>query len=217
MARSKRAGDIATKARKRYYRAAERYLRQARETTGATAGRFRELARLKFNDAIKTYSGKSTQAFSKPIQRIASELGIDLQTKRESISELSEKARIKTIKKSKQSLAGTKMTAEELRESEAKAILNGPIGHRIIGGAVDIWRESATVQDDDEHYQIDKTRILPALFEHYGVENLADLLEKIESEIGESLYKNPDSEEMYETVKITLQMANIAGSNAFVS
>lgn len=222
MARAKRpTGDVATNARKRYYRQAERYIKQARETTGAVAGRFRELARQKLDDALSTYSKKTTQAFSKPIQRIADELGVNLSEKRKQMKGMSdktaEKRRESAISEevSKSSLVTTDLTVEQLRESEARAVLNSPIGQRIIGGTSDIWRKAATYKDSDGQYKVDKTKILPALYEHYEVYNLADLLEAIENEVGSTLYKDPDSDEMYEIVKLTLQSANL--DNAVVA
>lgn len=222
MARAKRpTGDSATNARKRYYRSAERYLKQAANSTGAVAARYRELARQKLDDALSTYSKKTTQAFSKPIQRIASVLGVDLQAQREktktSSSASIETRRMKKIAESSGSLASAEMPEDERREQEARAILNSPIGKRIIGGTVDIWRDDATVQGRDGQYTVDKTKILPSLFQHYEVDNLADLLEAIENEVGTTLYADPNSEEMYETVKLMLQIDNITGSNAVIA
>lgn len=220
MARKRKAGDIATNARKRYYRAAERYLKQANQSSGASAGRYRELARQKLEDAIGTYAKKTTQAFSKPIQRLADQLGIDLQSKREQLKAKSdskaEKQQTKLIESSERALAGVEFTVDEMREMEARAIINSPIGKRIVGGTVDIWRDAATVVGEDGQYTIDKTKIFPALFEYYEVDNLADLIDAIESEVGETLYSEPDSDEMYETVKLTLQMNAIIGSNSVV-
>lgn len=221
MARKRKAGDIATNARKRYYRAAERYLKQADETSGAESARYRELARQNLDDAVKTYSQKTTQAFSKPIQNIADRLGIDLQAKRAQLKGTSEtraeKRRSELIDKSGRKLASATPTVDEMREMEARAIINSPIGKRIVGGTVDIWRDAATVVGEDGQYTIDKTKIFPALFEYYEVDNLADLIDAIESEVGETLYSAPDSDEMYETVKLTLQMNAIVGSKFVVS
>lgn len=220
MARKGKAGDIATNARKRYYRQAERYLKQANRSTGAVAGRYRELARQRLDDAIETYSANTTQKFSKPIQRIADELGIDLGAKREKMQKRSDKTadkrRENAISESESLLRENAPTGEDLRQAEARAILNSSIGQRIIGGTVDIWREAATYKDSDGKYRVDKSKILPALFEHYEVDNLADLLEAIEAETGTQLYKDPDSDEAYETVKLILQIGTIVGSNSVV-
>lgn len=218
---ARKPGDIATNARKRYYRAAERYIKQAEKTSGAASARYRELARQNLDDALNTYSQKTTQDFSKPIQKLADQLGVDLQAKRAQLKGKSEgraeKQRAELIGRSERALSGVEFTDDEMREMQARAILNSPIGKRIIGGTVDIWRDAATVVGEDGQYSVDKTKILPALYEHYEVDNLADLIEAIENEVGETLYSAPDSDEMYETVKLLLQIGNITGSNAVVS
>lgn len=213
MARAKRpTGDEATNARKRFYRSAERYLKQAAKSAGATASRYRELARLNLEDALKTYSPKTTQKFSKPIQRLANELGIDLEAKRQKMKERTpekaEKIRESAIDlggRSKRALAGAKARNEQLRQDEARAILNSSIGSRIIGGTVEIWQEAATETTETGETQIDKSKILPALYEYFGVDNLADLLAAIEDITGDVLYSHGMVDEMYETVKLMLQ------------
>lgn len=222
----KPTGDDATNARKRYYRAAERYLKQADSTSGATSARYRELARQNFNDAMQTYSKGTTQKFSRPIQAIANKLGVDLNQMRQTIKsrtdEVAQKVRSAAIKlgegsKSFKALQSVKAErAEQLRQDEARAILNSPIGQRIIGGTVEIWQDEATVQVSQTETKIDKTKILPALFDYFQVDNLADLLEKVEDITGENLYRQGDKEEMYDTVKLTLQN-KIASDNALAA
>lgn len=220
-------GDTATNARKRFYRAAERYLKQAASSAGATAARYRELARQKLDDALKTYSKGTTQPFSKPIQSIASALGVDLNQARETIKsrsdETAEKMRKEAIKlgeesKSFRTLEGVKrgQRAETLRQDEARAILNSPIGQRIIGGTVEIWQDAATVNVSETETKIDNKKILPELYKYFGVDNLADLLEEIESITGEVLYEQGDREMMYEAAKLTLQN-HIAANNSAIA
>ena len=173
MARGKRpTGDTAHNARRRYYRAAERYLKDAASAAGATAARYRELARQKLNDALKTYDKGTTQAFAKPIQKIANALGIDLSEERRKTQAQSKKANEEIRKgaielgkgsRSFQALEGTRKgaAAQTLREDEARAILNSPIGQRIIGGTVEVWEEGARIPADNEKgYKIDKEKIL---------------------------------------------------------
>lgn len=211
MARAKRpTGDLANNARKRYYRDAERYLRQAENSTGATAARYRSMAQKRLNEALNTYTKSTTQNFAKPIQNIANKLGVDL-------NEARDKLRSRTTKQEKQirsraidetkslyALQGSR-NPETLRQSEARALFNSPIGSRIIGGTVEIWQDKATVAMPDGSTQIDKSKILPALYEYFDVDNLADLLNAIETMSGEDLYKSPDDEAFYESVKITIQ------------
>lgn len=225
MARKRKlTGDDATNARKRFYRSAERYLKQAAQSAGATAARYRELARLNLQDALKTYTKKTTQGFSKPIQKIANTLGIDLNAEREKIKgrsddvekkirdrfiDLSEKSKsMRELQSSKR-----KIDSEQLRQDEARKILNSPIGQRIIGGTVEIWQDAATVSINETETQIDKTKILPALFDYFKVNNLADLLDKVEQITGDVLYAHGEGETFYDTVKLTLQN-HIASNNS---
>lgn len=216
MARQRRkTGDDATVARKRFYRSAERYLKQAQDSIGATAARFRTLARTELDNALNTYSKTTTQKFSKPIQKLANDLGVSLDEERQKIKgrsdEYAEKVRKSVIElgeesKSAKSLAGYKIRDEERRQAEARQILNSPIGSRILGGFVEEWREKATVIDEETGARVvDNSKILPALFDYFEVDNLADMLEKVEQIIGDKLYADDDSDAMYEAVKILLQ------------
>lgn len=211
MARAKRpTGDAANNARKRYYRDAERYLKQAEKATGATAARYRSMAEKRLNEALNTYTKGTTQNFAKPIQNIANKLGVDL-------NEVRDKIRSRSAKQEKQirdkymdetrSLYALRSSRdpETLRQNEARALFNSPIGSRIIGGTVEIWQGKATVTLPDGSTKIDKSKILPALYEYFNVDNLADLLIAIETMSGEDLYKSPDDEAFYESVKITIQ------------
>lgn len=226
MARGKRpTGDTAYNARRRYYRAAERYLKSAASAVGATAARYRELARQKLNDALKTYDKGTTQAFSKPIQKIANVLGIDLTEERREIKMRSKKENDEIRKgaialgegsRSYQALESVRKstTAQTLREEEARAILNSTIGHRIIGGTVEVWEEGARVPADNEKgYKIDKEKILPQLFAYFNVDNVADLLDEIEQITGDLLYSHGDRDAIYEAAKLTIQN-KIASDNS---
>lgn len=208
----RKQGDIATNARKRYYRDAERYLKQAEKATGATKEKYREMARIRLDEAINTYTKKTTQNFSKPIQRIANELGVDLNERREQIksrTDAQEKAiRERAISETRSREATrTGVTAEELRQREARAIFNTDIGSRIIGGTVEIWNQPGVAQVTDENGQtkIDKRKILPAIFDFFKIDNLADLISKIVDIIGDFLFKSPDNEAIYESAKIGIQ------------
>ena len=203
--RAMRKGDIATNARKRYYRSAERNLAKAEQSTGATRSRYRALARQDFEDALSTYDPSTTQKFSKPIQRLADEFGIDLDKARSRFTSDS-KQREKSIKRSAESLESSMRDPEARREKEARALLsNKKIGKRIMGGLVDIWRDEATIVTDTGELKVDQSKILPSLFDYFNVDNVADMLEKVEQIIGDKLYADEDQDSMYEAVKIMLQ------------
>ena len=231
MARKRKpTGDDATNARKRFYRAAERKLKEAERSVGATAERLRYLATQDLKDAMNTYSKKTTQNFSKPIQTLASKLGVNLSEEREKIKQRSdkqaEKVRKQAIRLDKESRSAQKLessitSVDYRRERESRAIINSRIGKRIFGGTVDIWRDAATEyrfnpDTGREEAYINKNKILPELYKHFQVDNLADLIEAVEDAIGDVLYKNEDSEVMYETVKIMLQ-SHVMSDNSVTS
>ena len=205
--RARKAGDIATNARKRYYRSAERNLKKARESTGATAKRYRALARQDFEDALSTYDSGTTQRYSKPIQRLASEFGYDLEGTRKDRNTGASQRRREAIARSEQVKESALKDPAIRREREARSILNNDkIGSRIMGGLIDIWRDASTVLDmETGMLKVDNSRILPVLFDYFDVDNVADMMDKIEETIGDKLYSDLDSDETYEVVKMLLQ------------
>lgn len=209
-ARARKAGDDAYNARRRYQRSAERNLKKAEQSTGATAARYRQLARDDLDSAMQTYEQGTTQNFNKTITGLADRLGVDLQQQRRRVQAMKEgtaqRLRDSAIseQRSASRLVSTIEDDEARRQAEARQILNSKVGSRIIGGLVDVWKDGATVEGD-EGLTVDNHKILPALFDYFNVDNLADMLEKVEQIIGDKLYGDEDSDAMYEAVKIMLQ------------
>lgn len=213
-------GDTATNARKRFYRSAERYMKEADKTSGATAERNRFLARQELTNALNTYDPSTTQKFSKPIQSLAARLGVNLEEERERMKTDAKRQKARRLEligteeqeaaktgPSFRSLVSSRRDPEKLRQEEARSIMNGPIGQRILGGLVNIWRDEAFVEEEGpkgKRKTLDRSKIYPALFKHFKVDNLADLLDKIEEMTGETLYKHPKDEEWYESAKLTI-------------
>lgn len=217
-ARAHKTGDNAYNARRRYQRSAERNLKKAEQTTGATSERYRNMAKQDLDKALSTYDPKTTQEFSKPIQNLANQLNVSLDTERNKLKQMktasAEKARTSAIASSEERnimktdiLSNRKrlITAEEMRQAEARAVFNSEIGHRIIGGLVDVWKSEATTVTADGKAKIDKRKMMKAIYDYLGVDNMADALEKIEQQIGEQLYENIDQDNYYEVVKLTIQ------------
>ena len=216
MTRRKKQGDVSTNARKRYYRASERYLKKAEQASGANAQRYRQLAKQSFEDALATYDPANTQKYSKPIQRLAGEFGYDLDAMRqlpesnaERESAMSRRARIQErIVRESEYVTETALKSDDVRrEREAQTLFkNAEIGRRIIGGYVDVWRDEATVIDPETgERKIDTRRIFAALYKHFNVDKLSDLVEKVENEIGSVLYEMGNDDEIYEVVKLSIQ------------
>ena len=227
MPRPRKAGDKATVARKRYYRAAERYLKQAENMTGATAARYRQLAKTELDNALKTYDPTTTQKFAKPIQKIANDLGVSLEDERRKMKDMSKGMRDKMRKnaieigedsKSAKSLAGAFEDVDVRSEAEARAIINSPIGSRIIGGTVDIWKDAATGtrEVDGRLFEgLDRSKIIPSIMKFFETDTLTELIKKFEDMIGEHLYGDVDDDTMYSAVRIMIQ-ARIISDNMLV-
>lgn len=206
--RAKKAGDASYNARRRYYRAAERNLKKSEQTSGAESARYRELARQDFENALDTYDPTNTQKYNKPMQRLANEFGVDLESRRSGLSSVDTRKIEKQRTRQKRAISESENVLESnlsdeiyRSEREARAIFNSPIGSRILGGLVDVWRDKAV----DESGKVDKSKIIPAILDYFNVDNLSSVIEKLEGMLGELLYKNPDRESIYESVKIIIQ------------
>ena len=214
MARARRKGDEFYNARRRYQRAAERNMKKAEQVSGATAARYRNLAKQDLQKALETYDKGTTQNFSKPIQKLANDLGVDLGEKRARMKGLKDKAakdlQTKAVEKSTERLAGAMETSEQLRQAEARAVFSSEVGHRIIGGLVDVWRDKAV-----KGGKVDKEKMMKAIYDYFQVDNLADVLQKVEQSLGEILYQDADTDTIYETVKLTIQ--NKVADNTLVA
>lgn len=199
-----KAGDDVYNARRRFARAAERNLKRARETSGATSERYRQLARQNLESAVDLYDSSRNRRSAQRMTRLANELGVDLEGAK---ADVGHSNKLDAMSRSFNTLEGTLADSEFRRQQEARALLNDDrIGSRILGGLVDVWRDKATVVDDNGMAKIDNAKIMPALFDYFGVDNLADMLAKLEDSIGSKLYEmRGDADNIYEHVKVLIQ------------
>lgn len=204
MATRNKAADEAYNARRRYARAGVKYLRQAKESSGATAARYKQLAKRQYEAALKIYGDKPSQRISANIRELQSEFDPN--------RDVLEKGGIKTqnrqayIEQSVFALQSSMTDENARREREARTLLNDDvIGSRILGGLVDVWKDKATIVDENGMTKIDNKRIVPALLDYFKVTNLADMVDKLEESIGSSLYElKGDLEDIYENVRILI-------------
>lgn len=201
--RSERA-DKQWNARRRYIRAAERNLKKAENLQGATAARYKELARQDFESAISTYSPNelSKGIRSKSLMNMSEKFGYNADVMK-GINQRRYTNNLDILtRESEQKLESLINSVGNRRETEARALLNDDaIGSRILGGLVDVWKDAATIDG-----KVDNSKILPAIYEHFGIDNLADLVDILEQEIGSSLYSmKGDLDNIYEAVKIMIQ------------
>ncbi len=201
---AKSDSSAAYNARRRYARAGVKYLKQSKESSGATAARYKQLAKRQYEAALKTYGDKPPQKISANIQELQSEF--------EPNRDITKTGGIKTqnrqayIEQSFFSLQSSMADENVRREQEARTLLNDDvIGSRILGGLVDVWKEKATIIDKNGMSKIDNKRIVPALLDYFNVDNLADMVDKLEDSIGSSLYDlKGNLEDIYENVRILI-------------
>lgn len=189
MARKVKAGDNTYNARRRYYRQAERYEQQASKASSAVeSSRLAYLARRALEKAIATYEDPTKAKFSKPIQDLASRLSPRKPVRKPTAAQ---KARLVGESRAKATVSGIK-DEQERREIEARDILDSPIGKRIYGALVDIWKDA----DDRD----------AAIMDYFGVDSMMDVIEALER-MGFDLYSDPESQEKYDEIRTALEYA----------
>lgn len=191
-------------ARRRYQRSAERYIKKAQATVGATAERYYTLAEQELDNAVKTYSQSNRQKYSSKMQEIAKSLDVDLEEQRTQwqnfdTSKVTEEQQ-KLVENSKTRLKKA-FTPDERSEAEAKRLFNSGVGARIIGGLVDVWRDIATLKNG----KVDKQKMIDAIFEYFGVDTYRDLLKVVENKIGSVIYASLNDWEKYKETRSRLQ------------
>lgn len=203
MARKAKSGDTAYNARRREYRAAQRYLEKAQESSGATAARNRAIAKTHLQNALDTYDPTQNQKLASPIVNIAAQLGIDIQGSRREYINASEKRRKAAVESSTNALEGYLKDPENRKREETNTLMrNKAIGKRIMGGLVDVWRDSVKkgVSAEENRRAAEK-----AVFDYFKTDNWYDVINKIQESLGSDLFDMSSEQEIYDTVRIKLQ------------
>lgn len=193
MARTKKrnrsdASDDAYNARRRYYRQAQRYERQAaKASTPTEAGRLRKLGARALENAIKTYEDPTKVRVSRPIAELQKSLQVE-----KPLRKPSENYRQLIIDESKKKATEKGMTDFERRETEASEILTGAIGRRVFGATSEIWKDAEDRED--------------AILKYFGAASMMDVIEAIE-DAGIDLYSDPESEQKYDEIRTAIELA----------
>lgn len=193
MARTKKrnrsdASDDAYNARRRYYRQAQRYERQAaKASTPTEAGRLRKLGARALENAIKTYEDPTKARVSRPIAELQKSLQVQKPLRKPSAN-----YRQLIIDESKKKATEKGMTDFERREAEASEILTGAIGRRVFGAMSEIWKDAEDRED--------------AILEYFGAASMMDVIEAIE-DAGIDLYSDPESEQKYDEIRTAIELA----------
>lgn len=206
-ARAKKASDEVYNARRRYTRKAERYMKQADNSYGASRERYLELAKREAEKALSIYDKEpSFQKLSKGLQRIV------LETDAQFAEPANDAQRQKLISRSKRSLESN---IQDRREYEGRAIMSSSVGSRIIAALEPIWRDYASINPETGKTEIDWSAASKAIFEYMSeqvgkpVNDWLGVIEAFEQnpEIGADLYKDPKNDIRYDAVVQAAQAA----------
>lgn len=206
-ARAKKASDEVYNARRRYTRKAERYMKQADSSYGASRERYIELAKREAEKALSTYDKEPPfQKLSKGLQRVA------LETDAQFSKPANDAQRQKLISRSKRALESN---IQDRREYEGRAIMSSSVGSRIIAALEPVWRDYASINPETGKTEIDWAQASKAIFEHMSrqtgkpVNDWLGVIEAFENnpEIGADLYKDPKNDIRYDAVVQAAQAA----------
>ena len=212
-ARSRKKGDDTYNARRRERRAAERYLKKAESSSGATREKNLQLAKQHFERALDTYDPATKQDFSAPMKRIAAAVGADINKRRGEFATGGDRARKRQIaqfearreKVIRQSFGATETAmadAERRAEQEARIIMGSDVGKRIMAGLVDVWSDYVS---KDKTAEENRAAAQKAIFEYFDTDKWADVVAAIEESVGDALYKMGGQDDFYDVVKTTIQ------------
>lgn len=203
MTRKAKSGDTAYNARRREYRAAQRYLKKAEQSSGATAARNKALAKTHLQNALDTYDPSQNQKISAPITNLAAQLGVDIQGSRSQYINATSKERQAAIQGSISALEGSLKDPYQRKVAETEALMqNKTIGRRIMGGLVDIWRD---VVKKGKTAIENRKAATKAIFDYFKVDNWYEVIDKLMQAAGSELFDTSADQEIYDVVRITLQ------------
>lgn len=204
----RKPGDDTYNARRREYRAAQRYLKKSKETSGEVSAKNRALAEMHLKNALETYDPTQKQEFSAPIRNLAAEFGISEVAIRPAYAAETAEKRKGAIARSFKALEGT--LKEKRSELEAEALMgNKAISKRILGGLVDVWRDKVKsgVSADTNRAEIQK-----AVFDYFNVSDWPSVIEILERNFGNMLFMVGSDLEIYDVVKISIQKSVLNNS-----
>lgn len=194
MARARRkTGDDATNARKRYTREANRYLRQADNSSSPEVqARYKELARISAEKALGTFQKTiDISKMRKDLQDVVIRTGVDFapDDKRRETT----RSRLIEDKVSKKSLY--RKNKEERRDYEARSLLNTHVGNRIIGSLSEKWQDAIDLDGN-----LDRDEMERLIFDFLGVSDWMSAIERFEKVFGEELYAEPKNTFRYDNI-----------------
>ena len=185
--RPKTKVDEAYNTRRRLRRAAERELKKADNSTGATKNRYIILAKEYIEKSLSTYA-KNTNKISNPIQKVINRIENikkfeDLKGNySQKLNEYSRKTLVKNL--------------QDRNQIANNILLQGNIASRLYGGLIDVWQ-----------YDMSNKTINEKIMNFFNAKDMLEVLEKIEKQ-GIDIYSAPENDNKY--IGITLKLQNYA-------
>lgn len=197
MARAAKKSDTTYNTRRRFRRAAERFLKKADEATSTMEReRWEAAAQDAVTKAISTYEpGSEVRGV---VADVAKRAGVDPSNVLR-VQSIADEAQRDTLTKKREEQS-QKLTATNLqsRDAQGRAILNTRnIGHSIFGGLKKLWYTEGDAEGN--------ANPLPKVLEALGLHDALELVEYIEN-YAPDLYKKGklDDDEIYEIVRAQL-------------
>lgn len=203
--KTRRPGDAATNARKRYTRQANRYLRDSEKATDpAEQARLQTLARSAAEKALATFEKQVPfSKMRKDLQEVALRTGAEFAPKQsKSVREriIREDATESTLLYKMVDGKRVKRSKEELKQIEARSIMSTSVGSRIFASLEDVWRPARRKKSDEDGYTIDRAEAERLIFDALGVSSWAEVIEKFQEAFGDELFAEPESRIRYDEI-----------------
>lgn len=201
--------DDTYNARRRFIRRAMSALNKSKDTVGATSDRYRLIAQEYTLKAANLYERNANIKRKGDFDVLSREFNVNVKefTLDRDMSEKEKEKRRTLVEESKQLVAPEHATKEERtayrRDQEARAILNSPVGSRIYAGTVDIW---ATPKFENGELKMRKSQedINASIMDYYGVSSMMDVIELLQSQLGDALFADHESVEKYDLVSLSI-------------
>ena len=213
--KANRQSDINYNARRRYLRSAKKYMGKAENAIGAEKERYLAMARDLTEKAAELYQRKANIDRSSNFETLSETFQINvnefMQSEKPTRRDIKHAEKLR--EESKNLVRPDNMTKPEWenlqREREAQVILNTKAGSRIYAGLVDLWTDDVETGDGIARKK-NVSDINAAITGYFGFDSMMDVIEFLETQIGENLFALPESILKYD--EITTALAQFASN-----
>ena len=182
--RSKTKADEIYNTRRRLRRAAERELRKADNSTGATKNRYITLAKEYIEKSLSTYA-KNTNKISNSIQKVINRI--------ENVKKFEDLKGNYSQKMNEYSRKTLVKNLQDRNQIANNILAQGNIASRLYGGLIDVWQ-----------YDMSNKTINEKIMNFFNAKDMLEVLEKIEKQ-GIDIYSAPENDNKYMGIALKLQ------------